>query len=355
MAQTHAFHLAHTQETHREGQVAQMMGFSGRKTSSSPLVGSNSGQVAISTPRSSPPQQGPADAAGQNSGRAIDASAQELFDFQAGTFDRWMDTPLQAVSPAPEEFYRSTSTYRATMEKQAPALSRRPATPFPTMGIPRQHPATVPQARGPYINDQIPPSIDDLPRFPLAPSRHDLRDFNRDFGQEIQRPAVMPRQPTPFLTPGTVPLSAAERCRLRPIRPHQPRLPADYRAETPFSWQQPVSPDPLVTAPIANTITLNNRHYNGPRVGGVELENTSIQLVLASREIPRRSVWPEERREIQGELLDMTRNLAMAEGVVRDEDGEGGEGQDWQVEGEGRKKKGRFRWLTKWFRKQLPS
>lgn len=353
MAQTRAFHLARTQGNHREGQVPQIMEFGRRKTSSSLLSGSNSGQAAISTPRSSPPQQGPSDAAGQNSRRAIDASAQELFESQAGTFGRWMGTPLQGGSPAPEEFYRSTNTYRATMERQAPALSRRPATPYPMLMTSRQHPATVPLTRGTFMGNHGPASIDDPPRFPLAPSRHDLRDFNRDFGQEIQRPAVIPRESTPFPGPTTVPLSAAERHHLRPIRPHQPRLRADYRAETPFSWQQPVSPDPLVTAPNPNTITLNNRHYTGPRIGGVELENTSIQRVLASREIPRRSVWPEERREIQNELLDMTRDLARAEGVVRDEDGEGERGlQDVQTEV---KKKRRFRWLKKWFKKQPSS
>ncbi|KAH5039726.1 hypothetical protein HBI75_059990 [Parastagonospora nodorum] len=336
-----------------------MMGFCHRKSSSSPPAGSNSGQAAISTPRSSPPQQGPSGAAGQNSGRAIDAPAQELFDSQAGTFGVWMGTPLETGSPAPEEFYRSTSTYRAMAERQAPALSRRPATPYPTLMTSQQHPATVPLIRGTFMGDQIPPSIDNPPRFPLAPSRHDLRDFNREFGQEIQRPAVMLRQPGPFPAPTTVPLSAAERQNLRPIRPHQPRLPADYRAETPFSWQQPLSPLPLVTAPNPNTITLHNRHYNGLRVGGVELENTSIQRVLASGEIARRSVWPEERREIQKELLDMTMNLARAEGVVEDEDREGG--HDLQIEVDGKKekkkkkKKVRFRWLKKWFKKQPPS
>ncbi|KAH6408246.1 hypothetical protein HBI60_003680 [Parastagonospora nodorum] len=256
-----------------------------------------------------------------------------------------------------EEFYRSTSTYRAMAERQAPALSRRPATPYPTLMTSQQRPATVPLIRGTFMGDQIPPSIDDPPRFPLAPSRHDLRDFNREFGQEIQRPAVMLRQPGPFPAPTTVPLSAAERQNLRPIRPHQPRLPADYCAETPFSWQQPLSPLPLVTAPNSNTITLHNRHYNGLRVGGVELENTSIQRVLASGEIARRSVWPEERREIQKELLDMTMNLARAEGVVEDEDREGGHDLQIEVDGkkEKKKKKVRFRWLKKWFKKQPPS
>jgi hypothetical protein len=183
-----------------------------------------------------------------------------------------------------EEFYRSSADYRAGIEQgQRPVGSDRPLTPYPRdiasyLVIPAKFYSSVPldaSQRRAFMGDYAPP----------APTNS------------------MPRRRYGYRRAKTPP----------------PRLPADYRPETAFSFNRPLSPAPFSSSD-ARAISPSHWLYSAPRVDGVDLELCALNQALEKREAVHRTLWPEEQLKMMGEVHGMRVNLMRNAGIVRNEE-----------------------------------
>jgi hypothetical protein len=216
-------------------------------------------------------------------------------------------------SPEPEEFYRSSAEYvAARAEWQEPLHTGRPLTPYPRM-------AGSPSSRisCPYVSVPLPSS-----------QRHAI--IKHDHAPSKSNPPL--RRRYGLRRPNTPP----------------PRLPADYRAKTAFSFDRPPTTTPFSTQD-ARPMSPSHWLYNAPRVGGVELEVRALQQATEARTSVHRALWPEEREKVLGEIDGIAMKLIRGAGVVV------GVREDQMVEEtkehEVVAKKKRFEWLKKlWFK-----
>jgi hypothetical protein len=202
--------------------------------------------------------------------------------------------------PIPEDFYRSSPEYRAGIQEDQstvtdPKISNRPRTPYPGQGnASRRKFATMP-----LPSSQRPATVDEsfTPRGSEA-----VAIRKKDVHQELAH------------------------------KTFPPRLPCDYRAATPFSFECPPTTTPFVgKCDVSQTVLLPSRYRNAPRIGGVDLELQSLEH--ATRTKPRRTAWPEQRIEVEND---------------------GGEERmpGVEVQEAATKKKGKLAWLKKWFKKK---
>jgi hypothetical protein len=108
----------------------------------------------------------------------------------------------------------------------------------------------------------------------------------------------------------------------RPPRTPPPRLPASYRPTTAFSFERPPTTTPF-SCPSAPTYPdlFPTAELSCSPVPGPELEFRALQRVGERRTGPYRTVWPEERRELWGEIEGIARRIAEGNGWVgRDKD-----------------------------------
>jgi hypothetical protein len=179
-----------------------------------------------------------------------------------------------------EEFYRSSRPYRASPEqrKTAVGIDRTP-TPFPRTN----HTAVRRYATLPFPSSQRQECIYD--------------------------PALSyePPSPTKSLSRTKPPPSTKKR-----------RLPADYRPETPFSFDKPYTPTPF-SSKDARTMSPSHPLYKAQRWSGVDLEMFAMNKAMARNGAKlHRTMWKEEIEEMGEDVNEMMSSLAVSDGFVRD-------------------------------------
>jgi hypothetical protein len=239
--------------------------------------------------------------------------------------------PLRPSSPSitiAEAFYRSSRPQNASVEERRTIVRlHRPLTPYPGNIPPVPSRPARPHAT-----------------FPLPSSPR--QEYIDDPALSYEPPSPTKRPPQPTRPPPSPPL-----------RPK--RLPADYRAETPFSFNREPTPTPFETKD-ARAMTPSHPLYNAPRTGGVDLELRAMGRSLGRDGAKlHRTMWPEEIGEMAGNVSDMVTNLVRTSGAVRDGEPKVDGVVEQKAEEEKTskldeveeqkvdKKKGRFKWLKK--------
>ncbi|KAF1919465.1 hypothetical protein BDU57DRAFT_546120 [Ampelomyces quisqualis] len=226
---------------------------------------------------------------------------------RAHTFPTRLGDRREVSSPEAEAFYRSSSAY------QAATLNPTHETDTHT------HPT---EAR-----DLFPPP---------SPPADALSRSSSTYLPSAQRiPTPYPRSAgTTTRYSASVPMSASQRASLlhthshspqhpprrkygqrRPYTP-PPRLPATYRADTPFSYERPLTTTPFAV-PGAATMAPGDAHFAAPRVDGVALELGSLQRATEGRSAVHRALWPEEREAMLREVDEVAMGLIRGAGRVR--------------------------------------
>lgn len=217
---------------------------------------------------------------------------------------------MKCTTPKAEEFYRSSSSYKQwaeEREKKRPAeasRSNRPLTPFPRTSSRRYAALPLPSAR----------------------ARANIDNVVIESQKPLLRRLYGPRQH---------------------LNPPPQRLPATYRAKTPFSFNRPPTTTPFSSAG-ARPMSPSHWLYNAPRVGGVQMEVSALQRATEGRAATHRALWPEEREETLGEVDGMAEKLVRGAAVVRDNEAvRGEEGVGERGDGDEKKKGKRFGWFRK--------
>jgi hypothetical protein len=222
--------------------------------------------------------------------------------------------PSSASTTDAEEFYRSSTGYRAGLEDGQPqTASGRPLTP--------------------YQRD-----------IPSAPSTSEGHHTSMPTTSSTRRASVNGSVLSPA-PPDASHLLPHRKYGHRRAKIPPPRLPYDYRAERIFSFNRLPSPTPFSTQD-ARPISSSHWLHNAPRIDGVDLELRAMNQSIERRGAVHRTLWPEERREMIVEMHGMRVNLMGTAGVVSDEEVkvEGAKDQDAEQEGNKKKKRG---WLKK--------
>jgi hypothetical protein len=381
-SKTRAFQIAKVRELDEEAHINQMMSFGHRSSSSSPPAHSSSTKAASHGTSQSSAQLVLLQQDSSQLEKQEDESLEGIFDeTECGTLpgrvEDWVDSVNLVIStPEAEEFYRFSTAHEEEMKGLE--VVQRPLTPYPRFSTSRCF-NTVPSMvskRRPAMKDGL-PSSKQLRRSETEESQRSTDTYK----QTIQPQATPPRPPTPFpqlrtsrqyATVPAIPsnkqipitkilpynLSRTHPSPRRKQKTYPPRLPSDYRASTPFSYQTPITPTPFASFPH-HSITPSDPYYHAGRIGGVELELESLEHALEPGKVVRRPVWPEERREVLREGVGMA--VGSVSGKALDDfTVEGESGQEMEAEGEReekkKKKKRRFGWLMKWklFKKKPP-
>ena len=153
--------------------------------------------------------------------------------------------------------------------------------------------------------------------------------------------------------------------RRRGPRPRTPpfRLPADYRADTAFSYERPPTATPFSSAQaptLSQLFPATNLAY--APIAGTELEYRALRELGEGRRVgPYRTAWPEERSEKLDEIMGMAKRVDRGRGWVSNDmtrvdeserllDGpsEGSQDRDYENDDNivGRK---RCRWWKRWY------